>query len=124
MVRPAHISINLFAHQLTAVHLGRMTLARTGKRGARRRSRSSTSKFRRLAPERLEDRWLLAATNILTYLGDLAGTGGNTNESTLTPANVNSTQFGKQFTSSVDGQVFAQPLYMTGVNITTGTNQG
>ena len=101
-----------------------MNLARTRKRGEPRRNQSSTSKFRRLAPERLEDRWLLAATNILTYLGDLAGTGANVNESTLTPADVNSTQFGKQFTSSVDGQVFAQPLYMTGVNITTGANQG
>jgi NPCBM/NEW2 domain/Fibronectin type III domain/Dockerin type I domain len=101
-----------------------MTLARIGKRGGRRRNQSSTSKFRRLAPERLEDRWLLAATNILTYLGDLAGTGANTNESTLTPADVNTTQFGKQFTSNVDGQIYAQPLYMTGVNITTGANQG
>jgi fibronectin type 3 domain-containing protein len=58
------------------------------------------------------------------YLNDLAGTGANTNETTLTPANVNSAQFGKLFSSSVDGQVYAQPLYMPNVNITTGSNQG
>jgi fibronectin type 3 domain-containing protein len=58
------------------------------------------------------------------YMNDLAGTGANTNETTLTPANVNSAQFGKLFSSSVDGQVYAQPLYMPNVNITTGANQG
>ncbi len=67
---------------------------------------------------------MLSATNILTYLNDLAGTGANTSETTLTPANVNSSQFGKLFSSSVDGQVYAQPLYMANVNITTGANQG
>jgi fibronectin type 3 domain-containing protein len=88
------------------------------------RLRSATNKFRRLTVERLEGRWMLSATNILTYLNDLAGTGANTNETTLTPANVNSSQFGKLFTSSVDGQLVAQPLYMANVNITTGANQG
>ena len=66
----------------------------------------------------------MSATNILTYLGDLGGTGANTNETTLTPANVNSSQFGKFFTDSVDGLIIAEPLYMAGVNITTGANQG
>jgi hypothetical protein len=74
--------------------------------------------------ERLERRCMLSATNILTYLNDLSGTGANTSETTLTPANVNSSHFGKLFSSSVDGQVYAQPLYMAGVNITTGVNQG
>ena len=78
----------------------------------------------RLFVEQFETRRMLSATNILTYLNDLSGTGANTNETTLTPLNVNAATFGKLFTSSVDGQVYAQPLYMAGVNITTGANQG
>jgi fibronectin type 3 domain-containing protein len=66
----------------------------------------------------------LAAVNLLTHLTDNSGTGANTSETALTPSNVNVTQFGKLFSSAVDGQVVAQPLYMTGVNITTGANQG
>jgi len=52
------------------------------------------------------------------------GAGVNSNETTLTPANVNSTDFGKLFATTVDGQVYAEPLYMENVNITTGANQG
>jgi fibronectin type 3 domain-containing protein len=52
------------------------------------------------------------------------GAGVNSNETILTPANVNSTDFGKLFATTVDGQVYAQPLYMENVNITTGANQG
>src|SRR5258707_386173 len=77
-----------------------------------------------LGPERLEFRSMLSASNIVTYLNDLAGTWADTNEATLPPANVNPSQFGKLFTSSVDGQVSAQPLYMANVNITIGANQG
>ena len=52
------------------------------------------------------------------------GAGVNSNETILTPANVNATDFGKLFATTVDGQVYAQPLYMENVNITTGSNQG
>ncbi|HEX3356170.1 MAG TPA: SdrD B-like domain-containing protein [Tepidisphaeraceae bacterium] len=45
-------------------------------------------------------------------------------ETVLTPANVNPTDFGKQFNTPVDGQVFAQPLYVQNVNITRGANAG
>ena len=44
-------------------------------------------------------------------------TGQNRQEITLTPANVNSTGFGKIFSYTVDGQVYAQPLWVQGVNI-------
>ncbi len=41
----------------------------------------------------------------------------NANETILTPANVNSTNFGKLFSQSVLGYVFAQPLYVPNVTI-------
>jgi uncharacterized protein (TIGR03437 family) len=56
--------------------------------------------------------------SVLTYHNDLARTGQNLNETILTPPRVRSGQFGKLFTEAVDGQVYAQPLYMPAVNIT------
>ncbi|MBV8069729.1 MAG: hypothetical protein JO270_07485 [Acidobacteriaceae bacterium] len=44
-------------------------------------------------------------------------TAATLNETILTPSNVNSTQFGKLFSWTVDGQVFAQPLYVPGVMV-------
>ncbi len=55
--------------------------------------------------------------DVLTYHNDTARTGQNLNETTLTPANVNSSQFGKLFQLSVDGKVDAQPLYASSVAI-------
>src|SRR5262249_23115949 len=43
--------------------------------------------------------------------------GIDSTETVLTPANVNSTTFGKLFSTQVDGQVYAQPLYMANVNV-------
>src|SRR5437660_8805410 len=73
--------------------------------------------------EELEQR-LSPSVNLLTYHNDNASTGQNLAETALTPGNVNSTSFGKQFSTFVDGQVYAQPLYLSNVNITTGANRG
>jgi hypothetical protein len=66
--------------------------------------------------------FLHAQVNVTTYHNDTARTGQNTQETILTPANVNSTSFGKLFSVPVDGAVFAQPLYLSGVNIAGGTH--
>jgi len=54
---------------------------------------------------------------VFTYHNNLARTGLNPNETILTPANVNPRSFGKLFTNPVDGQVYAQPLYVPGVAV-------
>jgi len=58
-----------------------------------------------------------AQVNVLTYHNNNSRTGDNLSETNLTPANVNSTTFGKHFTYTVDGYVFAQPLYVSSLNI-------
>src|SRR5439155_10684568 len=55
--------------------------------------------------------------SVLTQHNDIRRTGANLNESTLTTSNVNAGQFGKLFSRSVDGQIYAQPLYVPNVDI-------
>ena len=59
-----------------------------------------------------------AQVNVLTYHNDNTRQGANLSESTLTPANVNQSTFGKLFSYNVDGYVYAQPLYVSGLTIT------
>ncbi len=64
----------------------------------------------------------LAQAAVLTYHNDDARDGAYMQEVTLTPANVNSTKFGKLFSYSVDGQIYAQPLYLPQISIAGGTH--
>jgi outer membrane protein assembly factor BamB len=63
-----------------------------------------------------------AQVSVTTYHNDNARTGQNVEETTLTPANVNSTTFGKLHSVPMDGIVYAQPLYLPNVNIGGGTH--
>ena len=61
--------------------------------------------------------FVTSSSGVLTYHNDIARTGQNLGETVLTTANVNSSQFGKLFSYSLDGYVYAQPLYVQAVSI-------
>jgi hypothetical protein len=54
---------------------------------------------------------------VFTYHNDVARDGANTQEYTLTPALVSAATFGKLFSCSVDGAVYAQPLWVANLSI-------
>ena len=58
-----------------------------------------------------------ATTDVLTHHNDVARTGQNLTETTLTASNVNSAKFGKLGFYSVDGLVDAEPLYASSVAV-------
>lgn len=58
--------------------------------------------------------------NVLTHHNDNRRTGANLKETILNTANVNSKQFGKLFSRDVDGYVYAQPLYVSGLEFPDG----
>jgi hypothetical protein len=60
---------------------------------------------------------LVIPQQVLTSQYDNFRTSANLKEHTLTPENINSRQFGKIGTLKVDGAVYAQPLYLAGVEI-------
>jgi len=57
------------------------------------------------------------AQKVITSQYDNARTGANLHETRLTPRNVNAQHLGKIFTLHVDGEVYAQPLFVNGVEI-------
>jgi hypothetical protein len=58
--------------------------------------------------------------NVLTYHNDVARTGQNLSESTLTTANVKSASFGLVGNLSVDAGVDAEPLYVSNLTLAGG----
>ena len=55
-----------------------------------------------------------------TWRYDVRHVGANTQETALTPANVNVNTFGKLFSLTVDGSVYAQPLYVPALTMRDG----
>jgi len=64
------------------------------------------------------------ATDVLSYHNDSQSTGQNLTETILNPSNVAASNFGQRFITSVDGQVYAQPLYKANVNVVSGPAAG
>ena len=58
-----------------------------------------------------------AYTGTLTHHNDTYRTGQNNNEPALTTGNVNKTQFGKLFSYPVDGQTYAEPLWVPNLTV-------
>jgi hypothetical protein len=57
------------------------------------------------------------AQSVTTSQYDNARSGANQHETILTPRNVNVRHFGKIFTLKVDGNIYAQPLFLAGLEI-------
>src|SRR5271170_289856 len=66
----------------------------------------------------------LWATSILSYHYDSVSSGVNSTETVLTPANLTVAAFSKQYATLVDGQIYAQPLYVPSVVVTGGAQAG
>jgi len=62
------------------------------------------------------------AVQVLMQHYDYSRTGANLEEVLLAPVNVNTAQFGKLFTRSVDGAIYAQPLYVPGLTLSNQTH--
>ena len=58
-----------------------------------------------------------SAISVFTYHYNNTRSGANLAETILTPANVNSSRFGKLFSVPVDGGIYAQPLYFPNLPI-------
>jgi hypothetical protein len=63
---------------------------------------------------------ILAQVSVLTANGDNNRTNANLNESHLTPQNVRPGSFGKLGSFPADGQIYAQPLYVSNLQFPNG----
>src|SRR5262245_491139 len=100
----------------------RMTTLRRMFRPAR--PRTVRNNRHRFCPrlENLETRLAPANVPVLSGHYDAFLSGANTQETILTPANVNSTNFGNLFNYAVDGYIYAQPLYVPNLTSAGGTH--
>jgi len=55
--------------------------------------------------------------NVVTWHNDNLRSGLNAGEGILTPQNVNSQRFGKVYSYSVDGYIYAQPLFVSNLSV-------
>src|SRR5581483_9707900 len=92
----------------------------------RRRVRGLKSNGRDRSPtsvvcmEPCEPRRMLS-TDVLTWHNNLARDGANLTETQLTPLNVRASTFGKKLSLPVDGQIYAQPLYVSNLALPNHT---
>jgi len=87
-----------------------------------RRTRASlASAFLALCVGLLSSSFAFSQVQVLTEHNDVTRSGENTNETVLTPANINFNTFGKLFTQSVDGYIVSQPLYLPAVQFPGGS---
>src|SRR3954468_13831854 len=63
-----------------------------------------------------------SSTGVLRYKIDLGGTGANAAETTLNLGNVNPTSFGRLMKKGLDGVIFAEPLYVSNLQVNGGTH--
>jgi fibronectin type 3 domain-containing protein len=63
-----------------------------------------------------------ADTAVTTFKNDVERDGDFSNETILNESNVNETQFGKRVQYSVDGQVYAEPLYLPNLTVNGATH--
>ena len=67
--------------------------------------------------QRIPGDCLAATVDVLTQHNDAGRTGANLSETILNTTDVNVKTFGRVFTRPVDGQIYAQPLYVSSLNI-------
>ena len=83
-----------------------------------RRALDCRHQHRRFVPVRhCERRGHRLWPGIYTYHNDLSRDGVNSQEYALTPADVNTSNFGKLFSCAVDGAIYGQPLWVANMNV-------
>jgi hypothetical protein len=64
-----------------------------------------------------------SVVSVVTNRYDNQRSGSNTSETILSTSNVNQAQFGLLYSFTVDGQVYAQPLYLSNLKFNDGTTK-